>query len=1000
MMLGNFFSELFPMNKCPRCLKVLPRRAHLCPECGFSLVAEITETISLLGLDETGATRILESKTMTPEKWQKLKGLFEAAQEIPAAGRDAFLRQACGGDSDLRREVEKLLGSFDEAEEFLEEPAVAEAGTLFKQKETLIANQITGEAENGHFIAGTVLDGRYRILGLLGKGGMGEVYKAEDLKLGQTVALKFLPEKLEKNREALKRFVDEVRTARQVAHQNVCKVYDIGEMGGKHFLSMEFIDGDDLSQLLRRIGRLPSERAAEISRQICFGLNAIHDADILHRDLKPANIIIDSRGKARITDFGIAGIEREIRGKGEIIGTPAYMSPEQITGGELTARSDIYSLGLLLYEIYTGKQVFQADSLADLIEKHKTTQPTNPSEFVENIDPMVEKTINRCLEKDPADRPKSALQVALALPGGNPLEAAIAAGETPSPEMVAAAPKKGALKPKLALGLLLAFLVVYVLSIINQQWSKTFNFSSPQKQPAVLAEKSREILRKIGYADPAAHTAFGFHENNDYLNFANGEIVAGKTTNSEVKKTLASGRVPDLNFIYRQSPEYLEPKLTGKVTDSDPALNVPNMVSLTLDQNGRLLELVAVPPPDSKPAEGRETAWSELFAEAGLDFAAFQQIEPKHTPPVFADTRKAWTGQLPELPDISFRVEAASLNGKPVFFRLTAPWNEKTIGTQPESNIFRQSGVILIILIYFLVIIGSILLARHNLKIGRGDLRGALKLSVFLFSISFGGQFLYADHVPTVWGELDVLYLIFARSLITSLMIGLIYIALEPFVRRYWSELLISWNRLLKGDFRDPLIGRDVLFGLLLGTGHTIGIFVGSMLFALVTGNEGVLGVAYQFHPANGISGSIFNLTGFLASSISISFIFLFILLGIYLLTKKKNLSIFLTFFLVFGLQGLIFVLTQHWTYGFAALINAACFIIALYRFGLVGLISFWLGFYFTYLMPLTLDSASLYFPNTILMLLVNSALAVYAFYISTAGRSLFGQKIFKDLGD
>ena len=333
-------------------------------------------------------------------------------------------------------------------------------------KKRKLSRQIKQRAKsnNGNFVAGTVLDERYRIIGLLGKGGMGEVYRAEDLKLNQVVALKFLPEKLEKNEDALNRFIGEVSTARQVSHPNVCKVYDIGDINGKHFISMEFIDGDDLSQLLRRIGRLPSDKAAEISRQICFGLHAIHDAGILHRDLKPANVIIDSNGKARNHGFWNCGnrsgyFKEEIR-----VGTPAYMSPEQITGKEVTTKSDIYSLGFLLYEIFTGKQAIQADSLDELLEKQKNTKPTNPSNFVENIEPIVEKTINRCLEKNPNDRPKSALQVAFALPGGNPLEAAIAAGETPSPEMVAAAPKKGALKPFVALGILAVFFVTYFRS--------------------------------------------------------------------------------------------------------------------------------------------------------------------------------------------------------------------------------------------------------------------------------------------------------------------------------------------------------------------------------------------------------------------------------------------------------------------------------------------------------------------------------------------------------
>src|SRR5262245_3249060 len=167
--------------------------------------------------------------------------------------------------------------------------------------------------DDARFVSGTILADRYRIVGLLGKGGMGEVYRADDLKLSQSVALKFLPDHLLSDGAALARFHREVRVARQVSHRNVCRVYDIGEIDGRHYLSMEFIKGEELSSLLRRIGRLPSDKALQIARQICAGLSAAHDSGILHRDLKPANVMIDAEGNARITDFGLASLAEEIR---------------------------------------------------------------------------------------------------------------------------------------------------------------------------------------------------------------------------------------------------------------------------------------------------------------------------------------------------------------------------------------------------------------------------------------------------------------------------------------------------------------------------------------------------------------------------------------------------------------------------------------------------------------------------------------------------------------
>src|ERR1041385_7193842 len=310
--------------------------------------------------------------------------------------------------------------------------------------------------DDARFAPGHVLGGRYRIVGLLGRGGMGEVYRADDLVLKQPVALKLLPESLAGDAAALERFRREVRVARQISHPNVCRVYDIGEAEGLQFLSMEFIRGEELASVLKRFGRLPVDKAAQIARQICAGLAAAHKAGVLHRDLKPANVMIDEAGAARVTDFGLAALAEEVRGD-ERAGTPAYMSPEQLAGRELTTRSDIYSLGLVLYELFTGRRAFGASPLLELPRLRETgAQPSSPASHVKDLDPLVERVILRCLERDPERRPASALEVAAALPGGDPLAAALALGETPSPEMVAAAPKQGILRPSVALACLAA----------------------------------------------------------------------------------------------------------------------------------------------------------------------------------------------------------------------------------------------------------------------------------------------------------------------------------------------------------------------------------------------------------------------------------------------------------------------------------------------------------------------------------------------------------------
>src|SRR5690242_14763667 len=239
--------------------------------------------------------------------------------------------------------------------------------------------------DDSRFLPGTLLAGRYRIVALLGRGGMGEVYRADDLTLGQQVALKFLPDDAGANEGALVRFRSEVRMARQVSHPNVCRVYDVGEIDSHLFLSMEYVDGEDLGSLLRRIGRLPSDKALEIARKLCAGLAAAHDKGVLHRDLKPANIMLDGRGQVLLTDFGLAGLADQITGAEVRNGTPAYMAPEQLEGREVTARSDIYSLGLVLYEILTGKRPYESDTLAGLERARKSGAPPTPSTLVRDL---------------------------------------------------------------------------------------------------------------------------------------------------------------------------------------------------------------------------------------------------------------------------------------------------------------------------------------------------------------------------------------------------------------------------------------------------------------------------------------------------------------------------------------------------------------------------------------------------------------------------------------
>ena len=211
---------------------------------------------------------------------------------------------------------------------------------------------------------------------------MGEVYRADDLRLGQQVALKLLPESLRQDPARLAQFHNEVRTARQVSHPNVCRVYDIGESEGFLYLSMEYVDGEDLASSLRRIGRFPEDKAIDIARQLCAGLAAAHQRGVVHRDLKPANVMLDGTGAVRVMDFGLAAV-----GQVENIraGTPGYMAPEQLLGREVTTRSDIFALGLVIYELFTGRRAFNATTIGELVSQHETGTITRPSTVIGGI---------------------------------------------------------------------------------------------------------------------------------------------------------------------------------------------------------------------------------------------------------------------------------------------------------------------------------------------------------------------------------------------------------------------------------------------------------------------------------------------------------------------------------------------------------------------------------------------------------------------------------------
>ncbi|MGA8102840.1 MAG: serine/threonine-protein kinase, partial [Candidatus Acidiferrales bacterium] len=839
---------------------------------------------------------------------------------------------------------------------------------------------------------------RYRIVSPLGKGGMGEVYRAEDLKLGQTVALKFLPRSLAQTEYALQRFTREVRLARQVSHPNVCRVFDIGEISETGdagqtftltFLTMEFVDGEDLASLMRRIGRLPPDKALEIARQMCAGLAAAHEHGIIHRDLKPANIMLDGRGRVRITDFGLAGLAAEIEGADARAGTPAYMSPEQFAGGEVTPKSDLYSLGLVLYEIFTGKRPFDASSSEEMVRLRDKSAPTAPSQFVKELDPLIERVILRCLEKDPVKRPASALQVAAALPGGDPLAAALAAGETPSPEMVAASGKSEGLRPLMA-WILLAGVVVSVTAVILLSAQAMLYRRVPlETPPEALAVRAREVLRSVGYSEPPADSAMGFYEGKEFLRYI-GEHDKSKTRWDNLE-TGAFG------FWYRGSPRPLAALSSlfsssapdpGFVSTDDPPLDVSGMTMVSLNPLGRLTQFIAVPPLAEKPAGAASSPeWAPLFSAAGLDPSKWPPAQPIWTPPVYGDARAAWTGTLAERPNIPMRIEAAAYRGKPVYFELIGPWThaEQLQPYQPTTG-ERASVVIEIVLLLSMLVV-SAMLARRNLRLGRGDRRGASHLAAVVFA-TFAVSYFVAHHVPSI-SELMLFLDFLACGLAWSCFFWVVYIALEPYVRRRWPATLVSWSRLLAGGLRDPLVGRDVLVGCLVGAFATLlyrlAWFVPSWLGEPPA--PPLSGLHSQFLGARIIVATISN---YLHVWLFVALAFLFVLFLMRTLLRNEWAAA-IAFVLLHSV--LLAAGSQYPTVTFVIfllLTSLAVFLII--RLGLLAQVACFI-FQFCLLenFPLTTQVSSWYAGIGFAGILAMAAMAFYGFYMSLGGRPVFG---------
>jgi tRNA A-37 threonylcarbamoyl transferase component Bud32 len=828
------------------------------------------------------------------------------------------------------------------------------------------------------FTPGTMLADRYRIVALLGSGGMGEVYRAEDTRLGQQVALKFLPHAVHRDPHLVERLVSEVRLGRQVSHPNVCRIYDIGEWEGNHFLAMEYVDGEDLASLLRRIGKLPAQKGFDIARDICAGIAAAHGLGIVHRDLKPANVMIDGRGQARITDFGLAAVAEELEGAHEIAGTPLYMAPEQLAGGAVTHKSDLYALGLVLYEIFTGRRLFET---TDRNARQSSVAMLSGTVASDDLDPLIRRVIARCLEENPEARPSSIHAVIASLPGGDPLQAAVDAGETPSPQMVAAAGEVGDLKTSTAWTLLvLAFLGVSVTLLLLGQTS-LFRLLPLPKPPDALIDSARRILESAGYPSAGGDRAYRMTSDDEFAEYMT------KDRTRDLWGRLASLRPGILVFEYRQSPAAMVAlNREGRVSATDPPLNVPGMTLVSVDSNGRLLSFVAVPPRQRPTAPAATVQWASFFAHAGGDFEQMRPVTPRWTPPTASDARFAWEGRFAGDPT-PIRIEAASYGGKPVWFKIIGPWAS---AAEKET-----SGAGAYVTIFFALLLPAALLiagifARRNVLRGRGDRRTASKLALFSAVMMTIAYLFRADHVTsaTEYGLMDRGL---ANATWYALQVWLMYLALEPYVRRQWPHMLISWTRLFAGRFRDPMLGRDLLIGLCAGP-------------AIVTFNLLAVHAPSWFGqprllPVNGLVSAliesrhlVYAFAVFPVDAVWVALFVLFLFLLMFAVFRRRWVAILLVgLVMAMGFSGVSDGPVYQLTAGLAC---GVLFMFVLLRFGLLATV---VTLFFSNLLRavhFSFDVEPSYFGRSLFFIVFFVAAATYGFWSALGEKKAFGMPV------
>ncbi|MGA8428383.1 MAG: hypothetical protein WB729_01075, partial [Candidatus Sulfotelmatobacter sp.] len=578
-------------------------------------------------------------------------------------------------------------------------------------------------------------------------------------------------------------------------------------------------------------------------------------------------------------------------------------------------------------------------------------------------------------------------------PGGDPLAAALAAGETPSPQMVAAAGESAGLRPRVAVicltAVLLGLAFVTYLSIHYGELEK-MQLDQP---PEVLTQKAHEIIARLGYPGRPSDSVFGLDVDGDFQ-----DSVEKNDKPRPNWDAVFAARPSMVQYWYRQSPDNLvasdfrDNLLTpGIVTQSDPPMVLSGMINLQLDSQGRLTYFQAIPAQkqdEKSPAAPAVTPpssfdWNIFFTTAGLDPSKLQAAQPEWTSLASSDTRMAWTGVWPGTTR-PLRVEAAAFQGKPVFFSLIGDWTKPSrMKSTEKESIGQRSGRIIGIVVLCTLLVGSVLLARRNYRQGRGDREGALRLAFVMFLLEMA-LFLCRSHFASLGDTLGLFVIAVSTALFISGVTWTLYLAVEPWVRRHWPQTIISWSRLLSGKVRDPLVGRDILFGVILGV---VWILIFQIRFIpMIRMGASPARVSTEF-----LMGGREALGAWLRQwpqSIQTTLAFFFLLFALKVLLRKEwiaGIALVAIFALPRGLSSHYMAVEIP-----AQILVYAIAVIIVLRFGFVPLVCAVFTINLVANVPLSADFAAWFMPASILALLSVVALAGWGFYHSLGGERLW----------